>query len=131
MKDKDYEVQRKRVLGYWDKWYKILAMHHYRIDRNWARERDEDVPHTLGSTTSNWQYQTASITFFLPEVMDNDDSMLEEAVVHEFVHVLISPLHDFRDDQARMLTEHTVTTLARSLVWSHEAGEKVKKNVSA
>lgn len=126
MTDKDYKAQRERVTKLFDKWYAILGMSWWRIDREWSREREEDSANTVGLTSCNWEYRTGNITFFLPACADLDDSTLEEAVVHEFVHILGMPIHDMRDDQARQITEHTVTTIARGIIWAYEAGEKTK-----
>lgn len=124
MTDKEYREQKRRVQKVWDRWYTPLGMNWWRIDCNWEREREEDSWHTIGKTYCNWEYRTANITFYLPACVDLNDDKLEEAIVHEFVHVLAMPIHDCRDDQAREITEHTVTTIARSLIWAREAGER-------
>lgn len=128
MTDKQYREQKARVEKIWDEWYDILAMWWWRIDRTWDRAREENNYDCIAKTSSNWQYRTAHITFYLPTALDLDDSHLEESIVHEFVHVLLAPIQDMRDDQAREITEHTVTTVARTLIWAKEAGQKNGKS---
>lgn len=128
MTDKEYEKQRQRVIKYWDKWYNVLGIHWWRINRNWHRERREDSPNTFGDCSTDWEYRNATINFYLLVAIDMSDNALEEAVVHEFVHVLAAPLHDFRDDQAREITEHTVTTIARQIVHTWEDGWRTGRN---
>ena len=127
MNDKQYEKERRRVRKLWDKWFRPIGLGWWQVDLNWARERDEDEPATAGMTTTNWQYRTASVTFFLPATLELDDEKLEEVVVHELTHILCGPIQDMSSDERREITEHTVTTIARSLIWAREAGEKAKK----
>lgn len=127
MTDKQYEKERRRVRKLWDKWFRPIGMGWWQVDLSWAREREEDEPATAGMTTTNWQYRTAHVTFYLPATMELDDEKLEEVVVHELVHILCGPIQDMSTDERREITEHTVTTIARSIIWAREAGEKVKK----
>ena len=124
MTDKEYRDQKARVRKYWDKWFSSIGMGWWQIDLNWERDREPDSWNTIGMTHCNWQYRTGDITFYLPACVDLTDDQLEEAVVHEFVHILAMPIHDMRDDQARDITEHTVTTIARAIIWARQAGEK-------
>lgn len=124
MNDKKYREQRARVEKLWDKWFTSIGMGWWQVDRTFEREHKEDSYDTIAETFCNWQYRTANITFYLPVCADVDDDKLEEAIVHEFAHVLLAPLQDFRDDQAREITEHTVTTVARSIIWARRAGEE-------
>lgn len=126
MIDKEYRIQKKRIIKIWDKWYKTLGMHWWRVDRYWERDYCEDSSSTLMITNSNWEYRTGSIRIYVPSCAEITDEHLEESMVHEFVHILMAPLQDLRDDQARQITEHTVVTLARSIIWSREAGNKDK-----
>lgn len=127
MTDKQFEKERRRVRKLWDKWFRPIGMGWWQVDLSWARERDEDEPATAGLTTTNWQYRTAHVTFFLPSTAELNDEKLEEVVVHELVHILCGPIQDMSTDERREITEHTVTTIARSLIWSREAGEKAKR----
>jgi hypothetical protein len=124
MTDKEFNAQQKRVKKVWSKWYDALGLSWYRIDRYWNRSRNEDCADEVANTATNWQYRTAAITFNLPACVDLDDDKLEEVIVHEMSHILVGPIQDFRDDQAREITEYTVTTVARALIWSREAGKK-------
>lgn len=126
MTDKEYRKQKARVKKFWGKWFNTLGLHWWGIDLYWQRERNEDEPSELGHTSSNWQYRTAAVTFNIPVVAEINDDKLEEAVVHEMTHILVAPIQDFRDDQARDITELTVTTVARALIWSREAGKRDK-----
>lgn len=124
MTDREFKTQRARVSKAWEKWFTPIGMGWWQVDRQSAREREEDEPATAAMTTTNWQYRTASVTFYLPACADLNDDQLEEVVVHEMVHILCGPIQDMSDDSRREITEHTVTTIARAIIWAREAGEK-------
>lgn len=127
MTDKEYREQKLRVRRFWDKWHDAIGMGWWRINLTWDRARDEESPNQLAVTSSSWQYRTGHVTFNLPECAAVDDETLEETVVHELCHILLAPIHDGRDDQAREITEFAVTSTARAIIWAREAGHKDKQ----
>lgn len=127
MNDKQFKDQKKRIESLIHKWFKPIGMGWWQVDFHYERERADQSPDTVGMTTSNWQYRTGDITFFLPTCSEINDDKLEEAVVHELTHILVSPLQDLSDDRARDITEFTVTSIARALIWSSELVNKSKK----
>lgn len=128
MTDKQYAAQKKRVMQVWEKWFSDIGMGWWAVELEWSREREEDSWTTIAVTHANWQYRTGNVKFFLPTCADLSDDQLEEAVVHEMVHIMAEGIHDLRDDQAREITEYTVTTIARALIWARCAGRKDAKS---
>lgn len=124
MTDKEYRDQKARVKRFWDKWFTTLGLGWWVVDLYWERSRDEEHPSQLGETSSKWQYRSAAVTFNLPEIATVDDDRLEECVVHEMVHILVNGIQDIRYDQSTEITEYTVTTVARAIIWARQAGEK-------
>ena len=127
MTDKQFEKERKRVRRLWFKWFKPIGMGWWQVELSYDRARDEDEPATAGLTTTNWQYRTAAVTFFLPATAAMSEEDLEEVVVHEMVHIMCGPIQDMSSDDRREITEHTVTTIARSIMWARKAGEDTAK----
>lgn len=126
MTDKEYREQKKRVQKYFDKWYSVLGMGWYRIDRNWDRARSEDAPNEAAITSWQWQYRTASITYRLPVIAELDDDKLENVVVHEFAHILTGAMVQNAPDDNDQLKEYGTECVARALIWAREAGRKDK-----
>lgn len=124
MTDKEFAAQKKRVMKFWDKYFTAIGMGWWAVEVNWSREREADSSNTIGITHASWEYRQGNVTFFLPTCADLNDEQLEEAVVHEMVHIIAEGIHDTRDDQAREITEYTVTSLARAIVWAYRAGAK-------
>ena len=82
----------------------------------------------VGRAISSWQYRHATITWFMPAVVDNDDDYLEGIVVHEFTHVLISPLLLVNgEDDLPLQHVYATECVARAIRWAREAGEKSTK----
>lgn len=125
MTDKEYKTQKKRVQKYIDKWFNAMGLKWFRVDLVWDRERDQDSPNTAARTTTSWQYRHATVTWYMPTIVDNDDDFLEGIVVHEFVHILISPMAVV-DKEADLPLQHEYATecLARAMQWVREAGRK-------
>lgn len=126
MTDKEYKAEKARINKYWDKWFRAIGLSWWTVDKIFERELNKDSPSQAATSSSNWQYRTACITFVVPVCAEQDDEKLENVVVHEMTHILAAPIQDFRDDQAREITEYTVTTIAQALMWARLAGEGKK-----
>ena len=126
MNDKEYAKQKKRVEKYINKWHRVMGLGWFCIEYIWDREHKEDSPNTAALTNSAWQYKDASITWFLPQIQALADDRLENIVVHEFCHVLLSGLAQWIEDnpQADQLNEYTTELVANAMIWSREAGEE-------
>lgn len=127
MNDQQFKDQKKRVESLIRKWFKPIGMGWWQVDFHYERERSEQDSTTIGMTTSNWQYRTGDITFFLPTCAEIEDHKLEEAIVHELTHILVAPLQDVSSDASRDITEFTVTSIARALIWSSQLIDRPKK----
>lgn len=128
MTDKEYREQKKRVQAYIDKWFKAMGLGWFQVTMTWQRERDSDNPNTAARTISSWQYRNAEIIWFVPALVDNDDYFLEGIVVHEFTHILLSPLLlvDAKEDLP-LQHEYATECVARAIQGAREAGEKSAK----
>lgn len=123
MNDKDYARQKKRVEKYIDKWHRTMGLAWFHIEFIWDREHKTNSPNTVAETNSYWQYKDATITWYLPQIEGMNDERLENVVVHEFCHVLLSGLAQWIDDnpQADQLNEYTTVLVANALLWAREA----------
>jgi hypothetical protein len=125
--DKEYNTQKKRVQKYIDRWLTTLGLRWFRIDFVWEREHDGDC---AARTLSSWQYKDATVTWYLPKIASISDDLLEQTVVHEFTHVLLSGLAqnaiDRDSDYANQLNEYTTEIVSNALSWAREAGRRDK-----
>jgi hypothetical protein len=123
--DKEYREQKARVQKYIDKWFKTLGLGWFLVDMEWSREHDGEV---AARTSSSWQYKDATITWFLPHLVNQSDDTVERTVVHEFCHILLSGLaqnqKDSNESLASQVNEYTTELVASALIWVREAGEK-------
>jgi hypothetical protein len=126
MTDKEYLEQKKRVQTYFDKWFNTLGLGWHQVDINWSRVTNEEDADTAARTTWQWQYRSASITFFLPTMADLNDDKLEAVVVHEFAHILTGPMVQNTSEEHNQLMEYGTESVARALIWAGEAGVKDK-----
>lgn len=124
MNDKEYNIQKKRVQKLINKWRRPIGMGWWRIEFAFTRERNADEYNCVAMTESRWQYRYAAITFYLPAVADNDDDFLENIVVHEFSHVLISSMAQAIPEEHQMEHEYATECVAQAILWAREAGSK-------
>lgn len=87
------------------------------------------VNRTTACTVAQWEYRQAEITWYLPSVMQHTDEFLAWIAIHEYIHMLLSPIDGFlfdylRDDESTVdqirtlghhgrLNEYVTETLAR------------------
>ncbi len=124
MTDKEYRHEKKRVKKYIDKWFKTMGLGWYRVDMVWNRARDESNPRTAARTTTQWQYRSATVEWYLPSIADDDDDYLEGIVVHEFTHILLAPLLLVdREDDLPLQHEYATDSVAQVIGWARKAGQ--------
>lgn len=119
MKDAEYEKQRDRIRALADKWLEPLGLLMWRrVHLAFSDDVKAGSPECVGEARVSWEYQEATITFYLPNVVGLDDEDLEYAFVHECQHVLVHEMRwqDADTDNIRH-EERVCTTLARAFVW--------------
>jgi hypothetical protein len=129
MTDKEYKKQVARVRKYLDKWQKPCGFGWWTIEVEYSRERDEDVAGTFAQCWSYWQYRSGTLRFFLPVVANCTDEQVEQNVLHELCHLIVSPLENFDSKEKRQITEYTTTLVAEALYWAHTQVKKGRSNV--
>lgn len=113
MNDTDALTQERRIREYIDKWGNIFYIDLWDIKYEFYREYfiDDDKAAAMAHTT--WCYREAVIRFSLPHFADMDDSHCENAVLHEFMHVIVAEMEPSNSKSYEKLhSERVVTTLA-------------------
>lgn len=76
-------------------WQVRLGLAHWEIQHIFLDEFDGDDPNgnlkVTAYTEVRWNYEQAEIRWYLPSAARATDSEIERVVVHELVHVLLSP----------------------------------------
>lgn len=99
----------------------------WKIDVNYDYDRDERNRDCAARCKVNWEYRDVSLTFFLPALRGSADEEIENCVLHELCHILVAPLEDYSSDEAKQITETTVTQVAFALEWATSIKIKEKK----
>lgn len=92
----------------------VLNLHEWRINVLFNQEDPDDIEGTTAWTNIDHRYLSSYIHF-----TDNAKNMwtegrmipLRECVVHEMVHILLNPLHDFAKQAASPLTTDHLTDI--------------------
>ena len=77
---------------------------------------DVDFPDTACETVAKWEYSGATMTWNIDNIVGTKRHQLEELIIHEYVHILLSPIDNFVPRKHTALTEFTTENLARLLV---------------
>lgn len=115
--DKRFNVQKKRVMALIKKWVVPIGLGAWNLKFYFEREPDtssgKDSLDVLFSVTPDWKYQHAGIYCQLSVAEDIDDRELEEAFVHELMHIYVSPMSTKEKDEQE---EYVVTLLAKAML---------------
>lgn len=134
MTDKDFNTQKQRIRKLIKKWHKTLGLNWFRIEYVYSRERHSDGPSnyepegdwdTAADCLADANYLTATITFYLPNLVNIKDDELEEIYLHECMHVFLKPM---QTKQKAAEEERVATMLARAMVWAGEFIKPEKKD---
>lgn len=87
-------------------WQERMGLAHYEIehaflDSYFGDDGEEDFKITA-TTESRWNYLTAKIKWYLPSAVRHNDERLEQVLVHEMCHVLLSPEQALLEDELEL-----------------------------
>ena len=105
------------IQGLVSKWETIFnlpdSITHYYVPEALCDEGSD----TIAETLCNWEYRSASISWFMGKVATLTDVELERAVVHEMTHVLLAPIERHvakrYTEQAEFAVENTARLIMR------------------
>lgn len=100
----------KRIRKFVDKWSWILTSYGWKFDICYC-DTIQDMPrdasdNAIAIAYPQFSYMTGKIYFNLDAVKNENDDYLEEIIIHEFTHFLLSPIHEGQE-------EYATTTISR------------------
>lgn len=128
MTDAEFEKQKSRVELVWRKWVEVLGLNHYHIEVTYSRERSKDFEACLASSQSDWHYRQMFVFFYLPQVQSLADERLDNLVLHEIAHMLVSPIAKGTDSEKHELATENV---ALAIEAAYKIINPVKENSMA
>jgi len=130
MKDREYRKQKKRIQRFIDRWAAPLGMKWWEITYAWHDEPYVGEDAVGGRTPAartlvDWDYRRATIHFYLPDCEGESDRHMEDVVIHEFMHVLLNEMRQWKDaSDALAHEERTAVSLVQAIRWVAEAAKK-------
>lgn len=106
----------KKIKAKTAEWEKLLDPRWMRVEHVFIEGENDEDHTTLADTTANWQYGEAKIRWFLPTMLRLSDSEIEATIVHEYVHVLLSPVEERIPGKYDEMTEYAVESIARAII---------------
>src|SRR5262245_48777434 len=103
----------KTIKARTQEWEKLLDQRWINVEHAFLESYNHEDHHTLADTEAFWQYRHAKIRWYLPSMIRLSEAEMDEAIVHEYVHVLLSPIEGKLASRHEELSEFTVESLAR------------------
>ncbi len=133
MTDAIYEREKARILALTEVWVPRLNLERYTIQSCWHRVTDSRHDHNIdndpaGEVRVRWEYEQATVCFFLDETMSMDDKDLQSTVVHELCHIIVNPMRECRRKGRFEIKfeELVVTRLTAAFIVTYEAGAGIR-----
>ena len=117
MGSKAYEHDTERLGRILPFWQHRLGLDNWEIQQTFLDTIEGDNASTMAETDAQWQYESATIKWYLPTIAGHSDERIEQTLVHELVHVLLSPMDDAtrgKDEQCELTVERVSRTLWRA-----------------
>jgi hypothetical protein len=104
------------------KWQPRLGLMHWRVKIRWVKSGEMDDAGSHAEVQYNSKSLRSDILVQYPDdyaaqtgCFHHDDKNIESSVVHELLHLVLSPVCEWLDDNATPDMERAVVTLERAL----------------
>ena len=127
MTDKEFAKERVRIKKLVNKWKSVFELDQWDMLYQFSRDYCQDNSMTRAQTSGRWHYRHATITFFLPETIDEDVYELERTIIHEFMHILLLPISQNLEEGHESEHEYTAVSLQRVAARAYLMGIRERK----
>jgi hypothetical protein len=133
LNDREAAQQIKRLKRIQQKWVSCLGLDWWTMEFVYSRDPLRDVgpagfrndTRAVASTSSDWRYRDATMTFDLALCSTLPDDQLESVFLHEAMHVHLNEIRDGEITvEQRDREERVATTMAIVLGWVRDSGKK-------
>ena len=130
MNDAEFDVERARLQALTDRWKKPLVLGWWKIDVAYAREEYRPPDHkgtakddSVAHCSCDWRYCEALITWNMPKLPSLSDDELENAFLHECMHIFLHEMRWTADNSADSLDheERVASTLTKAILWLRDS----------
>lgn len=113
--NRNYETAVKQIEGMRKDWQDVMGLGWIDIDHKYLEVYNEDDHQTIADTEALWQYRIATVRWYLPSVVRLDYEDIEDALVHEYTHILIAPIESKLPEKHIDLCEFTVEGIVKAI----------------
>lgn len=114
-----------------EEWTELLEMNWWHLSLTRCDAANDEDPGTAADTDAKWEYRQARIRVYLPAIANHSDDDIESIIVHELVHVLVSPMESLMKEKDTKLSEAAVENVARGLLTTkHTLGKTLGKKAA-
>lgn len=135
MTDSQFDWQRARIERFQVKWLDNLGLGFWKIKLQFYREPMDvkEGANCTGKADVMWEYMQATLSFYLPGMLDMSDAEAERLFVHECCHVLVHEMREWcqtenldSDVSAKCMKheERVVCAMTAAFIWTFKAGQE-------
>jgi len=125
--DAEYRALKRSIKRVHDRWLRIMHLESWDMLLIFHRD-DYPIPQEPGGSNvgsmyidADWRYLLATIHINMPALLGLSDERIEQNIVHEFTHCLVSEMHR-SDPESRDHEERVVTMLTLALNRAYDTG---------
>lgn len=131
MDDREYKKQQVRTTKLFQKWKPLLGLETWCINVRYVRDpseftHEDDVyasQSVLMDCEAHWEYKQAFIRVNTRIASLNDDESIEDAVIHELLHCIVSEMRDWSKENTKH-EERVVSELSGAMIRVYEQAKK-------
>ena len=114
----ELRAQKTRVQVLTDYWYKQLGMNRlgFHVSHVFVESFAEAHHSIVAETEYNWEYRDGVIRWYLARIASLTEDELSEAVVHEFVHVILASMESCVKEKHSKLCEFAVESMTQAIL---------------
>jgi hypothetical protein len=135
--DAEFEREKVRIVTLERRWFETLGLAAWKINTVFVRSDftsdGAPSPNTVATASTLSEYMQATISWNLPQVVEQNDRDLERIFLHEVMHVILNEMRPSRQetDIEKVLRgedlwheERVATMLGNAFLWTREANRR-------
>lgn len=120
--ERKYRGLTKQLKSWIGDWQEIMGLKDWTFYCAYVPGYNQENKNIRATNNALWEYKSASLTFYLAAMAEDDDDENESTLVHELVHCLVAPL--VKKESQIKLMEFVVVNTEKALFNAYKAKKR-------